>query len=115
MAHDNFGYFNAQIAGQNAGAGIYSSARWATERTDGFPPAASPLDTRYQLRYLRDRLRPRPTNVEIGSAIREMGNVLDLDANNTDDVPTPKMNVLPKTVKRTCRRKQDSPKKYDNL
>lgn len=101
---DNFGYFNAQTAGRNAGAGIYSSARWATERLDGFPPPASPLATRYQLRYVRDR---------VGTPIdmRSLASVLvEVDVQmNGEDVDTP-LYRTPPTIRRN-KRKATTPRR----
>lgn len=100
---DNFGYFNARVAGNNAGAGIYSSARWATERLDGFPPPASPLSTRYQLRYVQQRIGT-PFDVRSLSAVLD-----EVDgALNGEDVATPVF-VCPATRKRS--RKQEKPKR----
>ena len=100
---DNFGYFNADIAGRNAGAGIYSSARWATERVDGFPPPESPLSTRYQLRYVRGRLGTPVDMRSLASVLDEVeGQLLG------EDVATPRF-VCPATRKRA--RKQSAPKR----
>lgn len=100
---DAFGYFNARIAGENAGAGIFTSARWATERTDGFPPPQSPLATRYQLRYVQARLG---TPVDV----RSLAAVLDEIEGGLlgEEVATP-VYVAPPTRKRA--RKQSTPKR----
>lgn len=100
---DYFGYFNAETAGRNAGAGIYSSARWASERDDGFPPPADPLDTRYQLRYVRSRLGSPVDMRALASVLVEV----DVAVNGVE-VPTP-VYQCPPTRKRS--RKQSEPKR----
>lgn len=103
---DAFGYFNAEVAGRNAGAGIYSSARWASERLDGFPPPLSPLPTRYQLRYVRARVGDgSPVDMRALSSV-----LIEIDgALNGDDVDTP-LYRAPKTRKRS--RKQLRPVRH---
>lgn len=100
---DYFGYFNADVAGRNAGAGIYSSARWSTERRDAFPPPMSPLTTRYQLRYVIERVGSPPRMSMLPGVLDEVDVAI-----NGENVDTP-LYVCPATRKRS--RKQAHPRR----